>query len=448
MRRYFHSRLYRKMLVSVLLITLIPLGLVYFYINYVYSSRLRQDAVRINHFAEKSAALQAEEILVRMEYLSNLFFIEEVQQILKVSNDPLSINTAQQKLEKVIRVNMDLYNIMNKVDQVSFVRPDGSRFIVMNSAKDTAPLEFNNLERIAVNHYKNHVVMKADELSEQARDKMVYARRIVDMNTLEFMGYCIVIFDKEEFESIFSDLIQVMNTRVLVSDSSGEVLYSDFDEGQRTSHQMVWDYELDNFGLKLTFYDDISSINSNLRSLSSLTELVILGSVAVILAISVFFVRTIVHPVVCLHESLKNIREGDFHVRVSIEARNELGDVGTAFNDMAAEIDRLVNQVYSIQLKEKETAIAALQAQINPHFLYHTLDMIKSMAEIGGAYQVGEVIVALSGLFRYATSTSSFVVTIRDELENLKHYLLIVNARYNGMITCCVDAVSYTHLDQ
>lgn len=69
-----------------------------------------------------------------------------------------------------------------------------------------------------------------------------------------------------------------------------------------------------------------------------------------------------------------------------------------AFNDMAGEIDRLINQVYTTQLKENEAAIKALQMQINPHFLYNTLDMIKSMSEIYGAYQVSEVIVALSAV--------------------------------------------------
>ena len=101
---------------------------------------------------------------------------------------------------------------------------------------------------------------------------------------------------------------------------------------------------------------------------------------------------------------------------------------------MAEEIDRLVNQVYSVELKEKEAAIKALQAQINPHFLYNTLDMIKSMAELNGALQVSEMIMALSKLFRYATHTDGVLVTIREELENLSSYMTIVNARFGGRI--------------
>lgn len=98
--------------------------------------------------------------------------------------------------------------------------------------------------------------------------------------------------------------------------------------------------------------------------------------------------------------------------------------------DMAGEIDRLINQVYTTQLKENEAAIKALQMQINPHFLYNTLDMIKSMSEIYWGVSGIEVIVALVGMFRYAAHSPGFGVTIGEELRNLKNYMKIVNARF------------------
>ena len=88
---------------------------------------------------------------------------------------------------------------------------------------------------------------------------------------------------------------------------------------------------------------------------------------------------------------------------------------------------------------KKDAEIRALEAQINPHFLYNTLDMIKSMADIYEAYEVGDVIVALSGVFRYATHTSNLIVTVQDELANLQNYMKIINARYGGNIVCTVD---------
>ena len=157
-------------------------------------------------------------------------------------------------------------------------------------------------------------------------------------------------------------------------------------------------------------------------------------TVLIILAASFLFSETIVRPVTRLHRNLVRVKEGDYTVRVQVETRDEVGDLCEAFNGMAEEIDRLVNQVYSVELKEKEAAIKALQAQINPHFLYNTLDMIKSMAELNGALQVSEMIMALSKLFRYATHTDGVLVTIREELENLSSYMTIVNARFGGRI--------------
>ncbi len=178
----------------------------------------------------------------------------------------------------------------------------------------------------------------------------------------------------------------------------------------------------------------MKGVESNIRALSTMTGTVIFITVLIILAASLLFSETIVRPVTRLHKNLVRVKEGDYTVRVHVETRDEVGDLCDAFNGMAEEIDRLVNRVYSVELKEKEAAIKALQAQINPHFLYNTLDMIKSMAELYGALQVSEMIMALSKLFRYATHTDGVLVTIREELENLSSYMTIVNARFGGRI--------------
>ena len=157
-------------------------------------------------------------------------------------------------------------------------------------------------------------------------------------------------------------------------------------------------------------------------------------TLVVALGITYFFSRGITAPLRQMRDVAEAMADGDYTVRVHVETRDEVGDLCDAFNGMAEEIDRLVNRVYSVELKEKEAAIKALQAQINPHFLYNTLDMIKSMAELYGALQVSEMIMALSKLFRYATHTDGVLVTIREELENLSSYMTIVNARFGGRI--------------
>ncbi len=454
MRNWFTSRLYRKMFASFLIVALVPLCAVYLYINSRYSARMEEDAASINQLAERNTGIMLNDFLMKAESISNLFFNSNTQKILKEpGTDELSVYNAQMNLEKVVRVSLDLYKIMDRVDQVTFISRNGTGCHVMNSSKPVRVLPFDHLDGRGVNAYKNHVLLSMDEVSE---GKLVYVRRIDDVEARNReLGYLYVVFDRTEIDRIFSDLSQVLDTRVVLKNQNGEILYANFEDaaswtaGAEASelHDGIpadtpwikWDYSIDNFVLTLTFYDEVQKLNLNIQELNHWTEIVILLTIGVILTASFLFARTIVTPVLRLQDRLVRVRSGDFQVRVPVETKDELGDVGLAFNDMAEEIDRLVNQVYTIRIKEKEAAIAALQAQINPHFLYNTLDMIKSMADIYEAGEVSSVIVALSGLFRYATHTDTVIVTIQEELSNLHNYMKIVNARLGGRISCSVD---------
>ncbi len=441
MRKWFTSRICRKILIGFLVVSLVPLCAVYFYINSRYSRRIEQDAVRMNRLVEENAGIRLEDFLIKIEYISNLFFSSSTQTILKAPEDTLSLYNARAALEKLVRVNLDLYKNMDQVDQVTFVKKDGTSFDIMNSTWEGAPVDFAKMKPVVLNTYKNHSLFPASMIENLPEHKLVYIRRIddIDVSTQE-LGYLYIMFDEEKLGEIFGSLEEVIQTRVRVETSPGLVLYSNYSGAAPDGNDWLrWSYEIDNLGITVTFYDEMEKIHANVQELDRLTETVILLSTVVILVVSMIFAKTIVSPIISLHNKLVCVRNGDFKVRVPVETKDELGDVGQAFNDMAEEIDRLVNQVYTIQLKENETAIAALQAQINPHFLYNTLDMIKSMADIYEAYEVGDVIVALSGVFRYATHTSNLIVTVQDELANLQNYMKIINARYGGNIVCTVD---------
>lgn len=77
-----------------------------------------------------------------------------------------------------------------------------------------------------------------------------------------------------------------------------------------------------------------------------------------------------------MSEAIRKFSEGDFEQQVEVESRDEIGEVAECFNKMVVDIRTLINENYAIRLSEKESELAALQAQINPHFLYNTLDSL------------------------------------------------------------------------
>lgn len=457
-KTWLESRLNRKIFLSFLTVSLIPLCIVYCYINSAYSEKLRSDAFTQNQLTERNTAVLLEDYLTKIEYISNLFFDSDTQAMIRGASDSLSSYSARMALEKKVRVNLDLFKVMAYVDQVTFLKQDGTAMDVMNSLGYADTILFSVPPEEVGKRFKNQRLMRIEELNDSYTDKYVYLRQIDDLELKNgTLGWLFIVFDRDQFDLLLQDLRTVLNTEIAMDD--GELLLYDTMSGgpeavnrlraaavsysappkeRRRAESISWDYRIENLGIRVTFFDDMKGVESNIRALSTMTGTVIFITVLIILAASFLFSETIVRPVTRLHKNLVRVKEGDYTVRVHVETRDEVGDLCDAFNGMAEEIDRLVNRVYSVELKEKEAAIKALQAQINPHFLYNTLDMIKSMAELYGALQVSEMIMALSNLFRYATHTDGVLVTIREELENLSSYMTIVNARFGGRIAFAV----------
>lgn len=132
-KTWLESRLNRKIFLSFPTVSLIPLCIVYCYINSAYSEKLRSDAFTQNQLTERNTAVLLEDYLTKIEYISNLFFDSDTQAMIRGASDSLSSYSARMALEKKVRVNLDLFKVMAYVDQVTFLKQDGTAMDVMNS---------------------------------------------------------------------------------------------------------------------------------------------------------------------------------------------------------------------------------------------------------------------------------------------------------------------------
>ncbi|WJH33158.1 sensor histidine kinase [Paenibacillus sp. CC-CFT747] len=101
---------------------------------------------------------------------------------------------------------------------------------------------------------------------------------------------------------------------------------------------------------------------------------------------------------------------------------------------MMDELQELIETKYVYQIKLQEAQLAALHSQINPHFLYNTLDSIKAMADYHGAEEIGEMAHSLADMFRYHTKSSDEIVTLQEELAQIDAYLRIQRIRFEEKI--------------
>lgn len=140
--------------------------------------------------------------------------------------------------------------------------------------------------------------------------------------------------------------------------------------------------------------------------------------------------KSISRPINELSRLMKKVEAGERDVNFHIETEDEIGQLGKSFNDMVREINRLIKEVYEKQYLVQESEFKALKAQVNPHFLYNTLESIHWMAKLKDYKGVTDMVVSLGKLLRYSTSKLSDIVKVREEIEQIENYLKIQKIRY------------------
>lgn len=156
----------------------------------------------------------------------------------------------------------------------------------------------------------------------------------------------------------------------------------------------------------------------------------------VVLVISLFgstlIAYSISKPIKRLSQTMNKVRSGDLAVRAEVHSRDEIGMLGGSFNDMIDKINELLIQLQDSHHKEKTAEIRALQAQINPHFLYNTLASVVWLAESGDYEKITDIVSKLGRYYRQSLSRGMDFVTVRLEGDHAGNYLAIEQIRYGS----------------
>lgn len=138
-------------------------------------------------------------------------------------------------------------------------------------------------------------------------------------------------------------------------------------------------------------------------------------------------------------DAMQKLRSGDLSTRIAIhDSEDELGQIAANFNEMCDSLQNYINKVYLSEIKQKNAQLSALQSQINPHFLYNTLETIRMRAITKGDEDAGEMIHLLAVLFR-STIREEMVIQVRDEIKYCNMYLELFKIRFGDKLTSTID---------
>lgn len=273
---------------------------------------------------------------------------------------------------------------------------------------------------------------------------------LCDQSTVGTKGYAFILDAKGNIvyhpqqQQLYNEL-QTENISLIMDTDEDTVLTGTGNDGKLYSISRS-----EKTGWTVVDCTNVKELLSKSRQAQSVYVLTAIILVIVALLFSRFMARSITLPIQKLRDSMKKVQEGDFSVSdVVVDSKNEIGSLTKSFDVMTHRIHELMEQNVHEQEEKRKSELKALQSQINPHFLYNTLDSIIWMAEGKKNEEVVLMTASLARLLRQSISNEDEVVPIANEVEYARGYLTIQKMRYKDKLEFQIEvdsSILYTPL--
>ena len=383
-------------------------------------------------------------------------------------------NTAQEELESDTPYKSDgseLYSYYSRAGQIRRLLLQGYTSIYMN---DIQLYGYNGANHLLSNNREinEESARISCELAEKANGRCIYynaadegliymAKQVKDVLTMQPLGILrasikisylkkmtltaqdslsahIFLLDKDKNILLESDASEKkMEDQSWISELSGNSgdLFLKIDG---KSYNCVYQTSSDT-GFTLVGMIPTSFLQKTARELEKTTIILILVSICMCILLARIMARGIAGPIVRTSNAMKQFAGGDFTVRLPEGRTDEIGAMNSVFNQTIEKIEKLLKQVVEMEMVNKDIEFQALQAQINPHFLYNVLDTINWMARKKGEDKICRMVTAISNLMRASISNKRSMVRVREEIKYIQDYLYIQETRYGDKFTSYIE---------
>lgn len=292
-------------------------------------------------------------------------------------------------------------------------------------------------------------------------DKIVACRILYDLSKKHKIGFLVIGCDVVSYERVCLGMLQNENEGIVVVGGEGEEFarVGTVDDGllqklkyrediweQKEAHGFV---KLDGYyvfhaengetGIQVYYMSPRSNWNSQIMQNLTLPILLLIVLLVCSWPISRIAAYSMARPMENLNRAMDRFKNGDFDQQIPVETNDELGQLADAFNQMARDTKNLIDRNYVMALREKQSELDALEAQINPHFLYNVLDSLYWRATDDDNEKIAEDILTLSKLFRILLSKGRSQIPVGQEIELISSYLQIQKMRFMKRLAYEID---------
>lgn len=376
--------------------------------------------------------------------------------------DVLSFNGGEEERINYYNNVIDVYNILRKtalsrqeIQSVCFASLEGDMYSFDSNsghANIKQMLPYKDILNLA-REVGGKLFWYIDRNGSSVENIYV-AKMVNNWDNFKEIGFLAVLIKKEYLESIYQDLSSdILNNVSIITYKNEEILSKNKDysyllkEFYSRKLQGGRGYYIDDKNKMLVSYVSIDklqwtvvshiSLKNLYREIDALRTWNILMGIISLLILSILSIATsfdIIEPLNKLVAGMKKVEKGEGHEEINLSRNDELGYLSRSFNKMSRRIDFLVNNMYREQITRKEAELKALQAQINPHFLFNTLDSINWMAQLNGVPQISETVTALAQLMDASIGRDDKLISLKEELDYINSYIAIIKNRYENKL--------------
>lgn len=383
-------------------------------------------------------------------------------------------NTVQEELESDKPYKSDgseLYSYYSRSGQIRRLLLQGYTSIYMN---DIQLYGYNGANHLLSNNREinEETARISCELAEQANGRCIYynasdeglmymAKQIKDSLTMEPLGILRASIKLSYLKKMTITARESLSARIFLLDNDRNILLESAEDDSVITNR-DWTEEISgnegdfslttdgqdyncvyqkssDTGLVVVGIIPKSFLQKTARGLQKTTAMLILASIVLCIVLANIMAKGIAGPIERTSNAMKQFAGGDFSVRLPEGRTDEIGAMNSVLNQTIEKIEQLLKQVVEMETVNKDIEFQALQAQINPHFLYNVLDTINWMARKKGEENICHMVTAISNLMRASISNKRSMVYVREEMKYVQDYLYIQETRYGDKFTSYIE---------
>ncbi len=444
-----------KLLLVIYVQILIPLILVGF-LSYKNSEMIiKENSTDYSRDIMNMIKLRLDDFFNNLDTISqDLLYETKIYEALKSSKlveDPVSIfeyeNSVNSHLKRVVISRREIRSIcIFSSDGKTYYADDNSQ--AAGSRSDMPYKEMLDKARKSKGKTLIHI-----EANDGKVENIYLVRQINDTDNFNELGLMVMRVNKEMLDKVYQGLTGELRNIAILSQKNDLITCRDYDDYDAFSEVIkkgtvngsgysidknkgifIAYSTLERTGWKTVAYVTADQMYKDANSLRNRIILICVLCVLVLSAITTIIAFDFVNPVNKLVDGMKQVQAGEENVAIQIDREDELGFLSKTFNEMSAEIHYLVNCVYREQLTRKEAELKALQSQINPHFLFNTLEAINWLAQMNNVPEISNTVSDLSDLMEASIGRDESLISIREEFTYTEKYISLQKRRFGDRI--------------